>query len=104
MLQEALKRVLGDHVHQSGSYVNEDRLRFDFTHFSAMTEEEINKVEKIVNENIMEVDNVETNVMTIEEAKKSGAIALFDEKYQEDVRVVSVGDYSKELCGGTHVA
>ena len=103
MLQEALKRVLGDHVHQSGSYVNEDRLRFDFTHFSALTEEEINKVEQIVNDNIMEVYKVETNIMTIEEAKESGAIALFDEKYQEDVRVVSVGEYSKELCGGTHV-
>ena len=103
MLQEALKRVLGDHVHQSGSYVNEDRLRFDFTHFSALTEEEIAKVEQIVNDNIMQVFKVETNVMTIEKAKESGAIALFDEKYQEDVRVVSVGEYSKELCGGTHV-
>lgn len=103
MLQEALKRVLGDHVHQSGSYVDEDRIRFDFTHFSALTEEEIVKVEKIVNDNIMQVFNVDTNVMTIEKAKKSGAIALFDEKYQEDVRVVSVGGFSKELCGGTHV-
>ena len=103
MLQEALKRVLGDHVHQSGSYVTEDRLRFDFTHFSALTEEEIAKVEQIVNDNIMQVYKVETNVMTIEKAKESGAIALFDEKYQEDVRVVSVGEYSKELCGGTHV-
>ncbi len=103
MLQEALKRVLGDHVHQSGSYVNEDRLRFDFTHFSALTEEEITKVEQIVNDSIMQVHKVETNVMTIEKAKESGAIALFDEKYQEDVRVVSVGEYSKELCGGTHV-
>ncbi|MGV8984266.1 alanine--tRNA ligase [Clostridium sp.] len=103
MLQEALKRVLGDHVHQSGSYVDEDKLRFDFTHFSALTEEEIIKVEKIVNDNIMQVTTVDTNVMTIEKAKKSGAIALFDEKYQEDVRVVSVGGYSKELCGGTHV-
>jgi alanyl-tRNA synthetase len=103
MLQEALKRVLGDHVHQSGSYVSEDRLRFDFTHFSSLTEEEISRVEQIVNDNIMEVYKVETNVMTIEKAKESGAIALFDEKYQEDVRVVSVGEYSKELCGGTHV-
>jgi len=103
MLQEALKRVLGDHVHQSGSYVNEDRLRFDFTHFSALTEDEVAKVEQIVNDNIMQVYKVETNVMTIEKAKESGAIALFDEKYQEDVRVVSVGEYSKELCGGTHV-
>jgi alanyl-tRNA synthetase len=103
MLQEALKRVLGDHVHQSGSYVNEDRLRFDFTHFSALTEDEITKVQKIVNDNIMQINKVETDVMTIEKAKESGAIALFDEKYQEDVRVVSVGEYSKELCGGTHV-
>jgi alanyl-tRNA synthetase len=103
MLQEALKRVLGDHVHQSGSYVNEDRLRFDFTHFSALTEDEIIKVQKIVNDSIMQVSKVETDVMTIEKAKESGAIALFDEKYQEDVRVVSVGEYSKELCGGTHV-
>lgn len=103
MLQEALKRVLGDHVHQSGSYVNEDRLRFDFTHFSALTEDEITKVQKIVNDSIMQVNKVETDVMTIEKAKESGAIALFDEKYQEDVRVVSVGEYSKELCGGTHV-
>jgi len=103
MLQEALKRVLGDHVHQSGSYVDEDRLRFDFTHFSALTEEEIIKVQQIVNDNIMQSYKVETNVMTIKKAKESGAIALFDEKYQEDVRVVSVGAYSKELCGGTHV-
>jgi len=103
MLQEALKRVLGDHVHQSGSYVNDDKLRFDFTHFSALTEDEITKVQKIVNDNIMKVCKVDTNVMTIEKAKESGAIALFDEKYQNDVRVVSVGDYSKELCGGTHV-
>jgi alanyl-tRNA synthetase len=103
MLQEALKRVLGDHVHQSGSYVNEDRLRFDFTHFSALTQEEISKVEYIVNHNIMQVYKVETNVMTKEKAKDSGAVALFDEKYQEDVRVISVGNYSMELCGGTHV-
>ena len=103
MLQEALKRVLGDHVHQSGSYVNDDKLRFDFTHFSALSEGEITKVEQIVNDNIMKVYKVDTNVMTIEKAKESGAIALFDEKYQNDVRVVSVGDFSKELCGGTHV-
>ncbi|MBZ9624137.1 alanine--tRNA ligase [Clostridium sp. FP2] len=103
MLQEALKRVLGDHVHQSGSYVDEDRLRFDFTHFSALTQEEIIKVEELVNNNIMQSYKVETNIMTIDKAKESGAIALFDEKYQDDVRVVSVGGYSKELCGGTHV-
>ena len=103
MLQEALKRVLGDHVHQSGSFVDEHRIRFDFTHFSALTEEEIIRVEEIVNDNIMHAYKVETNIMTIQKAKESGAIALFDEKYQEDVRVVSVGSYSKELCGGTHV-
>jgi len=103
MLQEALKRVLGDHVHQSGSYVDEDKLRFDFTHFSALTQEELIKTQLIVNENIMQSYKVETNVMSIKKAKESGAIALFDEKYQEDVRVVSVGAYSKELCGGTHV-
>lgn len=103
MLQEALREVLGEHVHQSGSYVDEERLRFDFTHFSALSKEEIEKAEKIVNEKIMDVFDVVTNVMTIEEAKKSGAMALFDDKYSEEVRVVSVGDFSKELCGGTHV-
>ena len=103
MLQEALKEVLGDHVHQSGSYVNEERLRFDFTHFSAMNEDEIKRVENIVNRNIMKSYKVSTRIMTIEEAKNSGAIALFDDKYKDDVRVVSVGDFSKELCGGTHV-
>jgi alanyl-tRNA synthetase len=103
MLHKALREVLGDHVQQSGSLVEEERLRFDFTHFTAMTEEELIKVEKIVNENIMQVLNVHTDVMTIEEAKKSGAVALFDDKYNEEVRVVNVGDFSKELCGGTHV-
>jgi len=103
LLQEALKRVLGDHIHQSGSYVNDDRLRFDFTHFSALTEDEIAKVQQIVNDTIMQVYNVSTSVMTIEKAKQSGAIALFDEKYQDDVRVVSAGEFSKELCGGTHI-
>lgn len=103
MLQEALRRVLGDHVHQSGSYVNQERLRFDFTHFSALTEEEVIKVQKIVNDTIMKAYKVKTNIMTIEKAKESGAIALFDEKYQNDVRVVSIGGFSKELCGGTHV-
>ncbi|MCB2292285.1 alanine--tRNA ligase [Clostridium algoriphilum] len=103
MLQEALITVLGEHVHQSGSYVKEDKLRFDFTHFSALTDEEITKVQRDVNDNIMKACRVDTNVMTIDKAKETGAIALFDAKYQNDVRVVSVGEYSKELCGGTHV-
>ena len=103
MLQEALKEVLGDHVNQAGSYVDEERLRFDFTHFQGLTSEEIERVEKILNENIMKVYNVETKLMTLEEAKESGAMALFDDKYGEKVRVVCVGDFSKELCGGTHV-
>ena len=103
MLQAALKEVVGDHVHQAGSYVDEERLRFDFTHFQGLTEEEIEKVETLVNEKIMEVDNVTTDLMTIDEAKESGATALFDDKYGDKVRVVTVGEFSKELCGGTHV-
>lgn len=103
MLHKALKDVLGDHVQQAGSLVEEDRLRFDFTHFSSLNDEEIYKVESIVNESIMEVMEVKTDVMTIDEAKAKGAMALFDDKYSEEVRVVSVGDFSKELCGGTHV-
>lgn len=103
MLQAALRDVLGDHVHQSGSYVDNSRLRFDFTHFTAMTEDEIHKAELIVNKNIMDVYEVNTKVMSLDEAKKSGATALFDEKYKDEVRVVSVGDFSRELCGGTHV-
>lgn len=103
MLQKALRIVLGEHVHQSGSYVDDERLRFDFTHFAPVSEEELKKVEFLVNENVMETFNVETKVMTLEEARESGATALFDDKYGEAVRVVSVGDFSKELCGGTHV-
>jgi len=103
MLHEALKEVLGDHVHQSGSYVDGERLRFDFAHFTAMNEEEIKRVENIVNKEIMNAYSVNTAVMTIDEAKQSGAIALFDDKYKDEVRVVSVGGFSKELCGGTHV-
>ncbi|WP_234121058.1 alanine--tRNA ligase [Clostridium hydrogenum] len=103
MLQAALKSVVGDHVHQSGSYVDQDKLRFDFTHFTAVTADELKKVERIVNEKIMEIYNVNTDVMSLEEAKKSGAMALFDDKYGDKVRVVSVGDFSQELCGGTHV-
>lgn len=103
MLDSALRNVIGEHVHQSGSYVDEERLRFDFTHFAALSAEEIKAVEDMVNFNIMKIESVKTDVMTLEEAKQSGAIALFDEKYANEVRVVSVGDFSSELCGGTHV-
>ena len=103
LLQKALREVLGNHVEQAGSYQDGERTRFDFSHSAAMTTEELKKVEQLVNEKIAENIPVETNVMTIEEAKKSGAMALFGEKYGETVRVVSMGDFSKELCGGTHV-
>ena len=103
LLQQALRQVLGTHVEQAGSSVNEYRLRFDFTHFSAMTKEELKKVENIVNQQIMNCLPVKAENMPIEEAKKTGAAALFGEKYGEIVRVVSMGDFSKEFCGGTHV-
>ena len=103
LLQKALREVLGTHVEQAGSYQDGERTRFDFSHFAAMTPEELEKVEKIVNDKIAEAIPVRTDVMTVDEAKKTGAMALFGEKYGETVRVVSMGDFSKEFCGGTHV-
>ena len=103
LLQKALQEVLGNHVAQSGSFQDGERTRFDFTHFSAMTAEELQRVEDLVNAKIAEHIPVVTEVMTQEEAKQTGAMALFGEKYGEKVRVVSMGDFSKEFCGGTHV-
>lgn len=103
LMQKALREVLGTHVQQKGSYQDGERTRFDFSHFEAMTPEELSAVEKMVNEKIAENIPVKTAVMTADEAKKTGAMALFDEKYGETVRVVSMGDFSKEFCGGTHV-
>ena len=103
ILHKALRQVLGDHVQQAGSLVSPERLRFDFTHFSALTPEQLEAVEQQVNEVILSDYPVVTRVMAVDEAKKEGAVALFGEKYGDTVRVVSVGDFSKELCGGTHI-
>ncbi|MDE6701715.1 MAG: alanine--tRNA ligase, partial [Acetatifactor sp.] len=104
LLQKALREVLGSHVEQNGSYVDGERLRFDFSHFQAMTAEELEKVERLVNDKIAEAIPVVTDVMNIEDAKKTGAMQLFGEKYGETVRVVRMGDFSVEFCGGTHVS
>ena len=104
LLQAALKKVLGDHVAQAGSYNCPDYARFDFNHFEKMSEEQLREVENLVNEKIMAHIPVTTEILPIEEAKKSGATALFDEKYGDFVRIVTMGDFSKEFCGGTHVS
>ena len=103
LLDAALKKVLGDHVHQAGSLVEPDRLRFDFTHFEAISPEELRQVEELVNDAILEGYPVVTEILAIEEAKKKGAVAMFGEKYGETVRVVEMSDFSVEFCGGTHV-
>ena len=104
LLHAALREVLGDHVHQAGSLVEPDVLRFDFTHYTAITAEELKQIEDRVNESVLAGLDVHTDVMGVEEAKKSGATALFGEKYGSSVRVVSMGDFSRELCGGTHLS
>ncbi len=102
LLHAALKNVVGSHVQQKGSLVDAERARFDFSHYEALTAEQIQKIERLVNEQIRANHPVATQVMAIDEAKESGAVALFGEKYGESVRVLSMGDFSRELCGGTH--
>lgn len=104
LLQAALRQVLGDHVHQKGQLVDADRVRFDFSHFEAITKEQLNEIENLVNEKIMDCTEISTREMPIEEARKLGAMALFGEKYGETVRVVKMGDFSLEFCGGTHLS
>jgi alanyl-tRNA synthetase len=104
LLQWALRKVLGEHVRQSGSWVGADRLRFDFTHFQALTDRELARVEELVNDEIKKNKKLEANLMDFQDAQKKGALAFFGEKYQEKVRVVAIGDISLELCGGTHVS
>ncbi len=104
ILQAALKAVLGDHIKQSGSLVNAERLRFDFTHFSKISDEELQRVENIANDMIRKNLTVQTEVCALEDALKTGATAVFDEKYGATVRIVKMGEMSMELCGGTHVA
>ena len=103
LLHRALKDILGEHVNQAGSIVMPNRLRFDFTHFEGVTEEELNKIEKIVNARIFEALEVNTTVTSLENAQEMGVVGLFEDKYGDEVRVLKMGDYSKELCGGTHV-
>ncbi len=104
LLHQSLKMVLGNHVEQAGSYVTKDMLRFDFTHFEALSKEDLQKIEDIINAEILKFKEVHAKVMPIEDAKKMGAAALFGEKYGKDVRVITVDDFSMELCGGTHVS
>jgi len=102
LLHAALQHVLGDHVAQKGSLVNAQRLRFDFSHFEPVNNEQLHEIERLVNQQIRLNHDIETNIMSLDDAKESGAMALFGEKYEEDVRVLSMGDFSTELCGGIH--